>query len=133
MVRLGVLYTPNHGSSPCEQTTKIKILKKLLMNKLYFTSDLHFGHKNILHYTPNRCADIGVKCNKVEDQWVYTDLPTNTEINEEEAIKRMDCFIINKWNSIIDKKDEVYILGDFSFYGVEETQKIFQNCTERNI
>ena len=37
----------------------------------------------------------------------------------------MDYFIIDKWNSIIDKKDEVYILGDFSFYGVEKTQKIF--------
>lgn len=99
------------------------------MNKLYFTSDTHFGHKNILHYTLKRCADIYIyiyiKCDKIEDKWVYTDLSTNTEISENEAIKRMDCFIIDKWNSIIDKKDEVYILGDFSFYGVDETQKIF--------
>ena len=95
------------------------------MDKLYFTSDTHFGHKNILHYTPKRCIDINIKCDKIEDKWVYTDLSTNTEISEEDAIKRMDCFIIDKWNSIIDKHDTVYILGDFSFYGVKDTQRIF--------
>lgn len=88
------------------------------MDKIYFTSDLHFGHKNILHYTPKRCNDIGVICNKITDKWIYIDTFTNLEISEEDAIKRMDCFII-------DKKDDVYILGDFSFYGVEETQCIF--------
>ena len=95
------------------------------MNKLYFTSDTHFGHKNILHYTPKRCADIGVVCQNIDGKYVYTDTFTNMEISEEDAIKRMDCFIIDKWNSIIDKHDTVYILGDFSFYGVEDTQRIF--------
>ena len=91
------------------------------MDKLYFTSDTHFGHKNILHYTPKRCADIGVVCQNIDGKYVYTDTFTNMEISEEDAIKRMDCFIIDKWNSIIDKHDTVYILGDFSFYGVEDT------------
>ena len=95
------------------------------MNKIYFTGDTHFGHKNILHYAPKRCADIGVTCQKIEDKWVYTDIFTNVEISEEDAIMRMDCFIIDKWNSIVDKHDEVYILGDFSFHGVEKTQRIF--------
>ena len=95
------------------------------MSKLYFTSDTHFGHKNILHYTPKRCADIGVVCQNIDGKYIYTDTFTNMEISEEDAIKRMDCYIIDKWNSIVNKKDEVYILGDFSFHGVEETQRIF--------
>lgn len=30
MVRLGVLYTPNHGSSPCEQTMKTELTKSII-------------------------------------------------------------------------------------------------------
>ena len=95
------------------------------MNKIYFISDTHFGHKNILHYTSSRCEAIGVKCYKDNDEWKYIDLTTNQPISEQEAVKRMDNWIIQKWNERVDKKDEVYVLGDFSFYGVEETQKIF--------
>ena len=44
MVRLGVLYTLNHGSSPCEQTLKIinymkEVYKKLLENLANMTSE----------------------------------------------------------------------------------------------
>lgn len=30
MVRLGVLYTPNHGSSPCEQTMKTELTNSII-------------------------------------------------------------------------------------------------------
>ena len=30
MVRLGVLYTLNHGSSPCEQTMKIELTETII-------------------------------------------------------------------------------------------------------
>ena len=44
MVRLGVLYTLNHGSSPCEQTLKIinyikEVYKKLLENLANMTPE----------------------------------------------------------------------------------------------
>lgn len=53
----------------------------------YYTSDLHFGHKNIIK---------------------YEDRPFS-------SIEEMDEALISKWNNKVKKNDEVYILGDFCF------------------
>lgn len=55
---------------------------------IFFTSDLHISHKNILKYQPNR-------------PW--------------KSIQEMNEGIISNWNSTIGPTDEVYILGDFAF------------------
>ena len=58
------------------------------MNKIWFTSDLHFMHKNIVKFT-NR----GVETNEQDhDQWLE-----------------------DMWNSTVAKGDMVYHLGDLSF------------------
>lgn len=54
------------------------------MNNIYVISDLHFGHKNIA-------------------------LHRGFESSEEH-----DNHIISKWNSIVDKRDTVWILGDIT-------------------
>lgn len=54
---------------------------------MFFTSDLHLGHANILKF-----------CHR----------PYN-------SVKEMDDDIIEKWNSVVNEKDTVYIIGDFSF------------------
>lgn len=63
---------------------------------IYFTSDTHFFHKNIIKY-----------CNRP----FYTD-----DSNE------MDNAIISNWNSVVSPIDTVYHLGDFAFTG--NTEKI---------
>ena len=74
------------------------------MSRKFFTSDLHFGHTNILKYE-NRPFK-------------------NTD--------EMDKALIKNWNKVVDKNDEVYILGDFSFHRDEEkTLKILQQLNGR--
>lgn len=57
------------------------------MSKIFVTSDLHFNHKNILAYCPNR------KFGSIE------------EMNEA---------IIVDWNTKVRQEDTVYFLGDFA-------------------
>lgn len=54
---------------------------------IFFTSDSHFGHANIIRYAGR---------------------PFNN-VNE------MDQVLIDNWNSVVTNKDIVYHLGDFSF------------------
>ena len=56
------------------------------MNKTFFTSDTHFGHINILKYDKR---------------------PFKT-------IDEHDSQLIKNWNSVVQPKDTVYFLGDFS-------------------
>lgn len=58
------------------------------MSKKFFTSDLHFGHYNILKYENRPFA----------------------------SIDEMDDTLIDNWNKVVSKNDEVYILGDVSFH-----------------
>lgn len=67
------------------------------MNK-FFTSDLHFGHENVIKYS-NRPF-----------------------FSKEE----MDEILIQNWNSIIREKDEVFILGDLFFCKEEESIRIIK-------
>jgi calcineurin-like phosphoesterase family protein len=63
---------------------------------IWFTSDHHFGHTAII----SAC-----------------DRPWRT-VNE------MEDGLVERWNSKVDRKDRVYVLGDFSFYKPSETQRI---------
>jgi len=54
---------------------------------IYFTSDMHFGHKNIIEYCDRPFEDL-------------TDMHTK---------------LISNWNTIVKKDDIVFHLGDFCF------------------
>lgn len=59
------------------------------MSKIFYTSDLHFGHENILRYE-NR-------------PW--------------KTVEEMDSALIGYWNQVVGRGDTVYVLGDFCFKG----------------
>lgn len=56
--------------------------------KTWFTSDLHLGHENVIKYSKRPFANV-------------------TEMDEQ---------LIERWNSVVEKQDAVYVVGDFSFY-----------------
>ena len=65
-------------------------------NDIFFISDPHFGHQNILKY-----------CNRP--------FKSTDEMNE---------FIINRWNLLVKEDDIVFILGDIAFGGAGLFDKI---------
>ena len=67
------------------------------MPKIFFTSDLHFGHKNIIRFD-NR--------------------PFST-------VEEMDEALIRNWNAKVSEEDTVYVLGDISWYNDAKTSEIF--------
>lgn len=58
------------------------------LSKVYFISDLHLGHKNILKFSPERGG---------------TDMQSHSE------------WLVSQWNSVVTKQDLVWVLGDVCF------------------
>ena len=72
---------------------------------IYFTSDLHFGHKNIIRF----------------DNRPFT------------SVEEMDKVLIERWNNKVTDEDTVYILGDISWYDDQKTYEIFSQLRGRKI
>ena len=73
------------------------------MINTYFISDIHAGHKNILSYDNRPFKDVGT----------------------------MDEEIIKRWNKKVNPDDEVWILGDISWYGPEQTVEFYKKLNGR--
>lgn len=56
--------------------------------KLFFTSDLHIGHRNIIDYCSRPFS----------------------------SLEEMETVIRDNWNKVVTKNDRVYILGDVGFH-----------------
>lgn len=73
---------------------------------MYFTSDLHFNHKNVINYCKRPYADT----------------------------KEMDKSLIENWNNTVKKDNElVYVLGDFAFCGKQYMTAILSQLRGKKI
>ena len=75
------------------------------MSKIFYTSDLHFGHKAIMRY----------------DDRPFT------------SVEEMDETIIKNWNNTVSAVDTVYVLGDISWYKADKTIDIFKRLNGHKI
>lgn len=75
------------------------------MNNVFFISDLHLGHFNIIEYA-NR-------------PFIST--------------MEMDKTLIKNWNKTIKATDKVFILGDFSFHNKEKTATIVEKLNGKKV
>lgn len=69
--------------------------------QVWFTSDNHFGHKNIKNFCPMT-------------------RPSYEDVSE------MDELMIHTWRAQVQPHDTVYCLGDFSFHNAERTWDILR-------
>ncbi len=73
-------------------------ISKIVLNgkKVFFTSDTHFFHANVIRYT-NRPFD---------------------------SVEQMNKTLIDNWNRVVGKNDVVFHLGDFAFGGKKQWNQI---------
>lgn len=69
---------------------------KIQHDKVWFTSDLHFWHKNICKY-----------CNRPFD-----------------TVEEMNQALVDNWNSVVKKDDTVFVLGDLGFCGYDKLEPL---------
>jgi len=77
--------------------------------KTYITSDLHFGHKNIMSFCPV------------------------TRARFRNDVTYMDQAMIKEWNDIVEPNDLVYILGDIAFLPAQKATEIMRRLHGRKI
>lgn len=73
---------------------------------IWFTADLHIGHKNILKHQPNRI--------------------THMNLSSENDVENHDKWLINYWNRTVKRNDIVYICGDFIMGNKQFTEKVLK-------
>ena len=96
--------------------------------KIWFISDLHFHHFNILKFQDERREIMGLT-EEVEEIMKIEKIDKHDERLpnlRNSAVAKHNEWVINMWNNTVDKHDHIYILGDISFGTTEETKKILE-------
>lgn len=86
-----------------KQASKMKPRDTLSGKRVFFTSDTHFNHSNILRHSNRPFTDI----------------------------EEMNQVLIENWNRVVGKNDLVFHLGDFAFGGAAVWNRILDQLNGR--
>lgn len=73
------------------------------MNKIFFTSDSHFGHKNIVR--------------------AFSDWTDKSQCRDFPSVEDMNNALVTGINSVVGPDDTLYHLGDFNFGGIKNQER----------
>lgn len=73
--------------------------------RIWFTSDFHFGHENIIKFCNRPCVDV----------------------------EHMNQYLVRNYNNLVDDDDLCYILGDFAFANSKTISHILKSMKGRKI
>lgn len=97
----------------------MKFDKILTSGKVWITSDLHFGHKNICRGVTNwRTQDGEIPIKNTRDF---------------QTIELMNSTLVNNINSKVDQNDTLIMLGDIAFGGFESIGQFLDRLVCKNI
>jgi len=83
-----------------------RFLTNLTNKNLFFVSDFHFNHGNVMKY----CRRPGL----TEQEQEYLNAGVEFKVGRE-SVERMDSYLIDETNKIVGEEDILWFLGDFCF------------------
>lgn len=134
-----IMFTP--------EEKKVKPLLLPSIQKIWVTSDLHFGHENILDFEPKRWDLVGKTQHEAMVETLVNEGLTNEEISfipddvwenykklcNHNNIKLHDEELMRRWNKNVKSDDLVFILGDLSFRRGKATNEILKRLNGRKV
>lgn len=101
------------------------------MSNIFFTSDQHWGHKNVIKYCDRPfkkdCQECGGSGHIIPNDIVRGGEPEVCSVCHGDGfiplVDEMDKFMIEQWNSVVKPGDVVYHIGDIGFFNNDQDKK----------